>query len=236
MSQSWQQKLGATGVATFSWQRDDEPTASTSAPSTNKSSSSTAGFHNPALAAIRASQQLQDLASKGSPGDLTNGHDTHILQQSINGLRDLAAESSRKFKTESNGSPPSDLHNALKRRISELSDQDHPNAAPPSFFYPSGTALVAGGSAGEASPPPAKRRPDPNDDTIGSDLDDSAEEEDIDSDGGDEGGDENMPLMLCLYDKVHRTKNKWRANMSHGVVCIDGREWVFEKGNGEYEW
>ena len=84
-------------------------------------------------------------------------------------------------------------------------------------------------------PPPAKRRPDPNEDTIGSDLDDSGEEEDIDSDGGEEG-EENMPLMLCLYDKVHRTKNKWRANLSNGIVCIEGREWVFEKGNGEYEW
>jgi transcription initiation factor TFIIA large subunit len=41
---------------------------------------------------------------------------------------------------------------------------------------------------------------------------------------------------LCLYEKVHRTKNKWRATMNHGIVCIDGREWVFEKGNGEYEW
>ena len=77
-----------------------------------------------------------------------------------------------------------------------------------------------------------KRRPDPNDDTIGSDLDDSDDEGEIDS----ENEDEDMPLMLCSYEKVHRTKNKWRANLSNGVVCINGREWVFEKGNGEYEW
>ena len=87
----------------------------------------------------------------------------------------------------------------------------------------------------EETPPRMKRRPDPNEDTIGSDLDDSAEEEEIDSDIG-EDGEENVPLMLCLYDKVHRTKNKYRANLSNGIVCIDGREWVFEKANGEYEW
>jgi Transcription factor IIA, alpha/beta subunit len=132
----------------------------------------------------------------------------------------------------------------LKRRISEVSDVDvQPSRPTPAIdplpYYPP-TTTHAGTHPPVLHPslnhlypsPPPKRRPDPNDDTIGSDLDDSEDEGDIDS----EDEDEDMPLMLCSYEKVHRTKNKWRANLTHGVVCINGREWVFEKGNGEYEW
>jgi len=210
-----------------------------------QSSRKTDGFHNPALAAIRASQQLQDFAT--SRTDNQNGHDDPI-QTSINGLRDLAAQhqQSRTFiKQDPNGVTSPDTWPTLKRRISEVSDTDPHSTGRvhPDFAYPGSTAVSSSTTAfadeedkdATPPPPPAKRRPDPNEDTIGSDLDDSGEEEDIDSDGGEEG-EENMPLMLCLYDKVHRTKNKWRANLSNGIVCIEGREWVFEKGNGEYEW
>ena len=216
------------------------------------------GFHNPALAAIRASQQLQDLASKSDRNGHhnVNDHDDDPVQASINGLRELAAEqAARSFKQEhhhSNGTSPDDAvssspwpTSSLKRRISEVSDTDPHAAGRPHPDFSLHTSTGSGSSVASGTvvdnevmtTPTAvvKRRPDPNDDTIGSDLDDSGEEEDIDSDVG-EDGEENMPLMLCLYDKVHRTKNKWRANLSNGIVCIDGREWVFERANGEYEW
>jgi transcription initiation factor TFIIA large subunit len=138
--------------------------------------------------------------------------------------------------------------NGHKRRISEVSDSESQptlTRPPPPLIGPlydveqtpqiTDMGPYAQGNAhqnGAASQDDRKRRPDPNDDTIGSDLDDSDDEGEIDS----ENEDEDMPLMLCSYEKVHRTKNKWRANLSNGVVCINGREWVFEKGNGEYEW
>lgn len=136
----------------------------------------------------------------------------------------------------------------LKRRISEVSDTENQptlTRPPPPLIGPlynveqtpqitdmGPYAQRNSHQNGVSSQEEQKRRPDPNDDTIGSDLDDSDDEGEIDS----ENEDEDMPLMLCSYEKVHRTKNKWRANLSHGVVCINGREWVFEKGNGEYEW
>jgi hypothetical protein len=183
-----------------------------------------------------------------------NGSDEGV-KSSIQALHDLAAEEERKFQQQghdrnrSESSTPEmwtqpsgniDGPNHMKRRISEVSDVELQQSRPapsmdqmpyqiitdthPPVLHPSLNHLYP-------SPTP-KRRPDPNDDTIGSDLDDSEEEGHIDS----EDEDEDMPLMLCSYDKVHRTKNKWRANFSNGVVCINGREWVFEKGNGEYEW
>ena len=221
----WQQKLAATGVGTFHWQDEDSRHAETSSAT---KASGVAKFHNPALAAIRASQQSQDIASRSD----------------LNGSEDGAHE--RKFKQEDD-SESSTPETHLKRRISEVSDaelqppRNHHHIhhqpqqqapSPPIASYSSESAYPPVLDASFFPSPPPKRRPDPNEDTIGSDLDDSQDEGDIDS----EDEDENTPLILCLYEKVHRTKNKWRANMNHGIVCIDGREWVFEKGNGEYEW
>jgi hypothetical protein len=124
----------------------------------------------------------------------------------------------------------------LKRRLSQLDEYDsQPLRTTPAIDpLPQITLIhpIPGQAVVEYTHNIPKRKPDPNEDTIGSDLDDSEDDEDIESE--DDDGD--MPLVLCAYDKVHRTKNKWRANLSNGLVCINGREWVFEKGNGEYEW
>ncbi|KAK9474144.1 transcription factor IIA, alpha/beta subunit [Dipodascopsis tothii] len=70
-------------------------------------------------------------------------------------------------------------------------------------------------------------------DAINSDLDDS--EDEINSQN-DEDADDSGMLMLCMYDKVQRTKNKWKCILKDGVVGINGRDYLFGKGNGEYEW
>lgn len=248
----WQQKLSTSGVATFPWQDEQDifPALSHGSASADKKAASVdSKFHNPALAAIRASQQLQELANKGELNGAEEG-----VQSSIHALHELAAEQDRKFKEteDSESSTPEGqwahssanndvTHHHLKRRISEVSDAEIQPARPgppsiePLSYYPSASThppVVNQSLDHLYSSPPPKRRPNPNDDTIGSDLDDSEDEGDINSDVEDE----NMPLMLCLYEKVHRTKNKWRATLNHGIVCIGGREWVFEKGSGEYEW
>jgi len=215
-------------------------------------------FYNPALAAIRASQQLRQLDANG---ELNGNKDS--VQASIQALQELAAERQRRFDDEQAGvdtipttagvavavavagtgalndssapESPSAAANQLKRSISEVSDVELQSSRPVPPFEPNYNTVppVLNPALNHKFPPtPPKRRPDPNDDTIGSDLDDSEDEGDIDS----EADDDDMPLMLCSYDKVNRTKNKWRANLSHGIVCINGREWVFERGNGEYEW
>jgi Transcription factor IIA, alpha/beta subunit len=177
-----------------------------------------------------------------------NGEVNGNVQASIQRLQDLAAERQRRFDelSVSNPAPPSTGQtlessectpesppNALKRSISEVSDPEIHVHRPVSYVNMIPPVLNSSPNHRYPDQPtPQKRKPDPNDDTIGSDLDDSEEEGDIDF----EDEDDEMPLMLCSYDKVNRTKNKWRANLSHGVVCIKGREWVFERGSGEYEW
>lgn len=69
-------------------------------------------------------------------------------------------------------------------------------------------------------------------DDINSDLDDDLESEKSDEDEGDQEGQ----IMLCLYDKVQRIKNKWKSNLKEGIANIDGKDYVFQKATGESEW
>lgn len=58
-----------------------------------------------------------------------------------------------------------------------------------------------------------------DEDAINSDLDDP-EEEELDN----EDEDEVPQIMLCMYDKVQRTKNKWKCVLKDGVLTINGQE------------
>ncbi|KAI9648780.1 transcription factor IIA subunit alpha [Ciborinia camelliae] len=82
---------------------------------------------------------------------------------------------------------------------------------------------------------------DDDDDRVKDELDEDAINSDLDdSDDGlndDEDDDEGMGhIMLCMYDKVQRVKNKWKCVMKDGVLTVNGKEYVFHKATGEYEW
>ncbi|KAI7904115.1 transcription factor IIA, alpha/beta subunit [Cokeromyces recurvatus] len=70
-----------------------------------------------------------------------------------------------------------------------------------------------------------------DDEDINSDLDDSDDE---DEDG--DGGEEIEHIILCLYDKVTRTKNKWKCILKDGIMLVNGRDYLFHRANGDFEW
>ncbi|RKP11752.1 transcription factor IIA, alpha/beta subunit [Piptocephalis cylindrospora] len=72
---------------------------------------------------------------------------------------------------------------------------------------------------------------DDPDDVIGSDLDDTDDEDDR-----DEEAEEDTNIILCTYDKVTRTKNKWKCVLKDGIMTVDGRDYVFHKASGDFEW
>ncbi|KAF2163751.1 hypothetical protein M409DRAFT_57241 [Zasmidium cellare ATCC 36951] len=83
----------------------------------------------------------------------------------------------------------------------------------------------------EEEKPDVKDEDDEN--AINSDLDDS------DDENGGAMGDDDDDLgdsILCTYDKVQRVKNKWKCTLKDGVMSVNGKEWVFHKGTGEFEW
>ncbi|CAK7275099.1 transcription factor IIA subunit alpha [Sporothrix epigloea] len=71
-----------------------------------------------------------------------------------------------------------------------------------------------------------------DEDAINSDLDDPEDDREDDDDEDDVMG----PIMLCVYDKVQRVKNKWKCTLKDGVLTVNGKEYVFHKATGEYEW
>ncbi|KAG0163115.1 hypothetical protein DFQ30_000728, partial [Apophysomyces sp. BC1015] len=72
---------------------------------------------------------------------------------------------------------------------------------------------------------------DDDDNDINSDLDDT---DDADDDA--EGAEEVENIILCLYDKVTRTKNKWKCVLKDGITLVNGRDYLFNRANGDFEW
>ncbi|KAI8988183.1 transcription factor IIA, alpha/beta subunit [Mycotypha africana] len=66
---------------------------------------------------------------------------------------------------------------------------------------------------------------------LGSDLDDTDEDDD-----DAEGNEEIEHIILCLYDKVTRTKNKWKCILKDGIMLVNGRDYLFHRANGDFEW
>ncbi|AGO14083.1 AaceriAGR228Cp [[Ashbya] aceris (nom. inval.)] len=70
-------------------------------------------------------------------------------------------------------------------------------------------------------------------DEINSDLDDTDDEY---VNFGEEENGSDVNIMLCLYEKVLRVKNKWKCNLKDGVATINNKDYAFQKSQGESEW
>ncbi|WWD18718.1 hypothetical protein CI109_103172 [Kwoniella shandongensis] len=87
---------------------------------------------------------------------------------------------------------------------------------------------------GERKPEPNAAGLLPGDEVIDSDLDDSDDELRDEGEGGDDDGE--VDIVFCVYDKVQRVKNKWKTVFKDGMIHINGRDYLFGKCNGEFEW
>jgi transcription initiation factor TFIIA large subunit len=105
--------------------------------------------------------------------------------------------------------------------------------------------------------PPMDDDDDEDDDSEaeGNDVGDELDDDD-DDDGNEEGRDDPNPLcsdddvsedepaelfdtenvVVCQYDKISRTKNKWRFTLKSGVMNIEGHDYVFSKATGDADW
>nr|XP_031322839.1 stonin-1 isoform X2 [Camelus dromedarius] len=70
---------------------------------------------------------------------------------------------------------------------------------------------------------------------------DLVEEDPLNS--GDDVSEQDVPdlfdtdnVIVCQYDKIHRSKNKWKFYLKDGVMCFGGRDYVFAKAIGDAEW
>eukprot|EP01113_Clastostelium_recurvatum_P036638 TRINITY_DN5262_c0_g1_i1.p1 TRINITY_DN5262_c0_g1~~TRINITY_DN5262_c0_g1_i1.p1 ORF type:complete len:326 (-),score=86.92 TRINITY_DN5262_c0_g1_i1:35-1012(-) len=64
------------------------------------------------------------------------------------------------------------------------------------------------------------------DEELGSDLDDDDEDAEP----------ETEHLVLCQFEKVTRVKNKRKCNLKDGIMHLNGRDTLFHKATGEFDW
>lgn len=93
---------------------------------------------------------------------------------------------------------------------------------------------------GSSSSSKAKPAPATESNELGSDLDES--DSDLLSDGED-GDDEDGgtsrddgDVIIALYEKVQRVKNKWKITLKDGIISAEGKDYLFGKCQGEFEW
>ncbi|NXU71563.1 TF2AY factor, partial [Oreotrochilus melanogaster] len=70
---------------------------------------------------------------------------------------------------------------------------------------------------------------------------DIVEEDPLNS--GDDVSEQDAPdlfdtdnVIVCQYDKIHRSKNKWKFYLKDGVMSFQGKDHVFAKAIGDAEW
>ncbi|KAH9274034.1 hypothetical protein BASA83_003675 [Batrachochytrium salamandrivorans] len=63
---------------------------------------------------------------------------------------------------------------------------------------------------------------------------------DIDSELDDDDSEDEYAevdhLVLCQFEKVQRVKNKWKCVLKDGVVNVNGKDYLFNKANCDFEW
>lgn len=88
------------------------------------------------------------------------------------------------------------------------------------------------------------------------DDDDHDDDDDEKEENEDGGGQEEEPLnseddvseedptelfdtenvVVCQFEKISRNKNKWKFTLKDGIMNLNGRDHVFQKGIGEADW
>merc|ERR1712062_555099 len=91
-----------------------------------------------------------------------------------------------------------------------------------------------------------------NDDDDDDDDDEDEDEDDDTEDGaaeeeplgsGDDISDEDPSdlfntenVVVCQYDKITRARNKWKFHLKDGIMNLNGKDYVFQRANGDAEW
>jgi len=105
-----------------------------------------------------------------------------------------------------------------------------------------GATAPSTASTSAASTSTAKHKPKPDADSneINSDLDESDSDLLSDDEDNDEFGDGNDrdegDVIIALYEKVQRVKNKWKITLKDGIISVKGKDYLFQKCQGEFEW
>lgn len=209
----WQIKLSETQVTSFSW--DPHDSEYSGQPLDGQSEQEDNGLRNGIPSEYTLNSDSQGLVLPGFSNENENENENGDKEDQLNvGGDSELQESPEEDRTADNNGGDS------KGKEIELS-----------LPYPDGS-----GDAPELlkmQEKKAKRSALLDTDEVGSELDDSDDDYLI-SEGEEDGPDEN--LMLCLYDKVTRTKARWKCSLKDGIVTVNRKDYTFQKSQVEAEW
>ena len=88
----------------------------------------------------------------------------------------------------------------------------------------------------QQQPDKRKEQEELDDEEIGSDLDSESDEDYRKSDPSSASSSSLNNQIVGLYDSVQRTRNHWRCKFIAMAAHIDGRDYLFNALNGDFEW
>merc|ERR1711936_1434736 len=72
-------------------------------------------------------------------------------------------------------------------------------------------------------------------DNVGEDIGPPCSDDDVsDEEEGDIFDTENV--VVCQYDKISRSRNRWKFTLKNGIMNLHGQDFVFSKAQGEVDW
>jgi transcription initiation factor TFIIA large subunit len=177
-------------------------------------------IHNNKLQAILSNQKVQEILCSGA------ANAAKLLQDEVNKA------------LQEGGSEPATTGSRNNRRSHPMHD-----------FVQADGQTTNGDSSEE----------DDEDELDDDDLDDDFDDKDDDKDdepedegqdeeplnsgddvSGDEDTNENIyevdNVVVCQYDKITRARNKWKFHFKDGIMNLNGKDYVFQKANGDAEW
>ncbi|KAL0956885.1 hypothetical protein HGRIS_002993 [Hohenbuehelia grisea] len=123
---------------------------------------------------------------------------------------------------------------ALPQAAPRIPQTDGPSDSSDESDSPPPSQPYAPHSSHPSLPQPSASQSQPVDsEAINSDLDDSDTEGEDDQ---EEGGAGDSDIVFCTYDKVARVKNKWKCILKDGMIHVNGKDYLFAKCTGEFEW
>ena len=248
----WKEKLSKTSVAKFSWdkKREEEEAkekaleAQEQALETNSSTGTGSvninGAHNGDEYSVKP-EQVQNMPQTENGGAAMPSETPANGTTSINTQNIILPGGGAPSLGQTDGSLPEEIEitmdeipASLRRKLVEQRQKSRKHRK-------RGTVRAASQADG-ANDEPSDGSDDDSDlgsdlgidsDEINSDLDDP-ESDDINSDEDNDNPEAN--IMLCLYDRVQRVRNRWKCNLKDGIANIDGQDYAFQKATGDSEW
>ncbi|KAL6775864.1 hypothetical protein ACKKBG_A18810 [Auxenochlorella protothecoides x Auxenochlorella symbiontica] len=104
----------------------------------------------------------------------------------------------------------------------------------PSIPQWDGAAEEAAGVSDPSSSVPAGAEAEAEDNLDDVELDDDELNEDDDLEDVDAVGSDSEDQLLGQFDKVHRSKARWKVNLRHCILQLDGRDYLLHKATGEF--